>query len=106
MRSRTKPALFTTASRAPKRLEGGGDHRWAPSPVRHVVAVGDGLATSRADGVDHLAGGSAAAARPVELAAEVVDHDARTLASQLQRVGSAQAAPGAGDDGDTTVADI
>src|SRR3546814_7084394 len=52
-----------------------------------VTPVGHRLATRAADLVDHLAGRSAAAPGPVELAAEVVDHHPGALAGQLERMG-------------------
>src|SRR5204863_3657896 len=68
-------------------------------------AVGDGVASGGPDLVDHLAGWPRAASGPVELAAQVVDDDLRTLARQLEGVGSAEAPPGACDDGDAAFAD-
>ena len=56
MRSRTKPALFTTASRPPNAVDGGGDDPAGAVEVGHVVAVGDRLAAGGADLVHHLAG--------------------------------------------------
>ena len=105
MRSRTKPALLTTASRPSNAVDGGGDDAAGALEVGDVVAVGDRLAARRADLVDHLAGRPGAAAGAVELAAEVVHHDPRALPGELERVGPTEPAPRSGHDHDAPVAD-
>ena len=102
MRSRTKPALFTTACEVAERVDGGLHQAAGAVPVGDVVAVGDRLAAGGADLLDDLAGGAGAAAGAVELAAEVVDHDLGALAGQLEGVGPADAPARAGDDDDAS----
>jgi len=68
-------------------------------------AIGNGLAAQRANGLDDLAGRPRGAPPPVELRAEIVHDDLGPLPGELQRVGAADAAAGAGDDHDTSLAD-
>ncbi len=69
----------------------------------HAVVVGDGLAAGGLDLLDDLVGHRSAAAAAVARAAEVVDDDLGAARSQEQRVGAAQTAAGACDDGDPVV---
>src|SRR5581483_2177975 len=67
------------------------------------VHVGDGLAAGGADDLNRVGGGSRSAAGPVGAPADVVDDDPGSPAGEFQRVGSAEAAPGSGDDGDLAI---
>jgi len=75
----------------------------APLGGGHRVVAGHGLAAGGGD-LGH-GGVGRAAGRPgaVGVPAEVVDHDPRPPAGQLQGVGLAQAAAGAGHDGHPSV---
>ena len=86
MRSRRKPALFTTTSSPPNASIAVATRRLGLLPVGDVVAVGDRLAAHGPDRVDDLAGRPGRAALAVELGPEVVDHDLRALAGELERV--------------------
>src|SRR5690606_32209961 len=63
------------------------------------------LAARARDVVDHLPGGRRGPARAVELGSAVVDDDLGALAGELERVGAADGASRAGDDGDAPLAD-
>ncbi len=67
--------------------------------------MGDRVAAPGADLLCDLVGGTAGDALPRGVRAEVVDHDARALGGEGQRVGAAEAASGTGDDGDAIGAD-
>lgn len=81
------------------RLDGGLDQVGRLVPVRDVRPVGDGLATGRKDLVDHVLGCAAAACRrTVQAHTDIVDHHARTLGREGQRMCAADAATRSGDD--------
>jgi hypothetical protein len=61
------------------------------------------LAAGRPDLVDHLLRSRLVAALAVDAAAQVVDDHGRAAAGQLEGVRAAEAAAGAGDDGDPAV---
>src|SRR5690606_2053573 len=67
------------------------------------VVAGDGLAAGGHNLVDDAVGGRLARPLAVHAAAEVIDDDAGSPRSKEQRVGSAQPAARAGDDGDPSV---
>src|SRR5439155_6659457 len=70
---------------------------------RDRVVVGHRLATGLLDLVDDLLRSGVAAALAVDGPAEVVDDDLGATARQVEGVGAAQAAAGAGDDRDPAV---
>jgi hypothetical protein len=73
----------------------------------HVVVVGHGLAARGPDLRHHLVGGRGRAGpAAVPGAAQVVDHHLGAAPGQLQGVGPAQAAAGAGDDGHAAVESV
>ncbi len=98
MASRTMPALFTRTSRRPKSSTAWLDEGLGPLPVGHVVVVGRGLATVAADDLGHLLGRGLVDTAAVDRAADVVDHDRRPLAGQLERLTPADAVARPGDD--------
>ena len=96
--SRRMPALFTTMSMRPKRVERGLHDRGATLGRRDRVRVEDGLATRGLDLVDDLLAGSRVAAAAVDRAADVVDDHERAPAGEEQRVLPPEAAARTGDD--------
>ena len=82
----------------PEGLNGGIDETLGALPVRHVLAVGHRLAAETADLLHDLAGRPGRSPRPIDFSAEVVDDHLRTLAGQLDRLGSADPPACAGDD--------
>ena len=88
---------------ASEALDGAVDERLRARGGGHVVGVGDGPAAGGDDlGDDRVRRRGVGALAP-DRAAEVVDHDRRAALGQQVRVGAADAAPGAGDDGDAPV---
>src|SRR6185503_322181 len=87
-------------------LDRGVDEALRSLEVGDVVAVGDRLAPHPADLVDHLAGGTGGPATAVDLAAEIVHHELGAVAGQHQGVLTADAASGAGDDHDPSLAEL
>src|SRR2546430_16165751 len=87
----------------PEGLDSGVDQLLPALPVGHVVGVGDGLATGGLDLVNDLLGGGAVVSGAVHRAAQIVDDDLCALLGEEQRVLAADAAPGAGDDGNASV---
>ncbi len=79
------------------------DEALGPVPGGNVVCVGNGLAACSDDLVDYLLCGTGICAGSVVCSAEIVDHDARTLASEEQRMLTADAASCSGDDRYATV---
>ena len=75
-------------------------------PVRDVLAVGDRLATHRADALDHLAGRPLGAPLSVGLGPEVVHHHLGALPGELQGVSPADSAAGARHDHDSSFTDL
>ena len=75
MRSRTKPALFTTASSPPNDSRAVATMRAAPSKSATSSPLATASPPASADLVDHLAGRTGPPPGAVELAAEVVDDD-------------------------------
>jgi RimJ/RimL family protein N-acetyltransferase len=69
----------------------------------HGVEVRDRLAALGRDLVDDLLRGGVVAALALDAATEVVDDDEGTAGRELEGVGAAEAAAGAGDDGHTAV---
>ena len=67
-------------------------------PGRDVVTVGDGLAAHRFDLGDHIVRGTVGVTGTVTGPADVVHHDLGTLAGHHQRVLTADAPAGTGDD--------
>ena len=104
IRSRRIPALLTTTSRPPKVSIAVSDQPARAVPVRDVVVVRHGLATSRADCVDDVEGGTSDAPRR-RPCTEIVHHDLGSLAGQLQRVSPTDTPTGSGDDGDASLID-
>ena len=87
-------------------LPEGGERRLHDGlPARDAVdrvEVGHGFTAERLDLLDHDLCGRAVGAMPIDAAADVVDHDASTASGQLERMGAAEATPGAGHDGDVS----
>ena len=99
IRSRTMPALLTRTSSPPKVSTAVWISACGLRPVGDVGAVGDGFAAGGGDLVDDaLRGAAAAGGRAVEADTDVVDHDARALGGERQRVRAADAAARARDD--------
>ncbi|MCY1430324.1 hypothetical protein D9M71_462690 [compost metagenome] len=69
----------------------------------HGVVVRDGLATGRSDFLDYLVRHALGAAAPIKAAAQVVHDYGGAPGAELQRVGAAQAASGAGDYGNSVL---
>ena len=72
-------------------------------PARHVVGVGDRMASQRTDLGSDLLGGSLIAALAVVRPAEVVDDHLGALLGEQQRVLPTDPASGTGDDRDSSV---
>ena len=72
-------------------------------PGGDVVGVGNSLAACSDDLVDYLLRGAGICTGTVVCSAEIVDHDARTLTSEEQRMLTADAASCSGDDRYATV---
>ncbi len=79
------------------------DQRLGAVHGRDVVGVGHGGPAGGDDLVDGLGGRPGVRARAAGRGAEVVDDDAGAALGQQACVGPADAAPGAGDDGDPPV---
>jgi hypothetical protein len=75
------------------------DHPLDAGVVGDRRAVGDRLAAQRLDLLDHAVRSLRAAARTVDGAAQVVDHDLRAAPGELEGVLATEAAACAGDDG-------
>ena len=76
-----------------ERVDRGLDEALGLRPVGDVGAAGDGFATGSGDLVDDtLRGAAAARRRAVEADADVVDHDARALGGERQRMRAPDAA--------------
>jgi hypothetical protein len=86
-----------------ERVDRGLDEALGPFPVGHVVHVGHALAAHGLDLVDHLLRRRPVVAGPVDVAAEVVDHDLGALGGEEQRVLAAEATSCTGDDGNAAV---
>ncbi len=84
-------------------LEGRVDDLLAAFEGGDGVEAGDGVRAERFDLLDDLAGSGIRGARSVGRTAEIVDHDTRPAAGQVQGIGSSDTAAGAGDDGDLAV---
>ena len=69
-----------------ERLDRGIDDRLAALGGRHRVVVGHCLAACRDDLVDHELGGRGVVALAADRAAQVVHHDPRAAARELERV--------------------
>ena len=69
----------------------------------HAFDVGHRLAAEGDDLVDDLLRGAGGTTRPVDQAAEVVDHEASTSSGEFERMAAAEAVAGTGDDGDFVV---
>src|SRR3546814_10969922 len=87
----------------PVLLDGLGDHAPGGVMVVHVVVAGDSGAAPFADQLDGEVGCLLIGAVAGDRRAEVVDDDAGAMAGQLQRVGSPDAVPRAGDDRDLSL---
>ena len=99
IRSRTMPALLTSTSSPPNASTAVWIEALGLRPVGDVGPAGDGFASGGGDLVDHALGGAAAAGgRTVEADADVVDHDARALGGERQRVRASDPAAGSRDD--------
>ena len=96
--SRRMPALFTTMSMRPKRVERGLHDRGTALGRGHRVGVEDRLAAGGLDLVDDVLAGPGVAAAAVDRAADVVDDHERAPAGEEQRVLPPEAAARAGDD--------
>ena len=83
---------------SPARLRGL-DHRGDLRGIGDIGAIGDGDAAGRLDFARHLERGL----RRLAVAAEIVDDDLGAARGQAQSVTAAEAAAGAGDDGDPSV---
>ena len=105
IRSRRIPALQTRTSSPPKVSTAWPDQVAGAVEVGDVVGVGDRLAAHREDLVDDLLGRSGRGALAADAAAQVVDHDLRTLAGEREGLGPTDAAPGARHDGHASVTD-
>ena len=106
MRSRTKPALFTTTSSPPNASSRGrGRAGRAPSKSATSSPLATASPPERVGSPRRPRRPGRVRARAVELDAEVVDDDRRALAGELERVGPPEPAPRAGDDDDAPVAD-
>ena len=79
-------------------VDRGLDDRLAALGRGDRVGVGDGLAAGVLDLVDDELGGALVAARAVDGATEVVDHDQRAARGEHQRVLPSETTTGAGDD--------
>src|SRR5262249_12849426 len=88
---------------APEPVDGGGDERAGPGRGRHVAVVGDRLAPGPCDLGDDLVSWRGVLTIAPHRAAEVVDDHARAARREQRRVGAADAAPRAGDDGDASL---
>ena len=102
-RSRRIPALFTSTCRSPNVSTAVWIRRWAPSQSATLSTLATRLAAHGLDLVDHLLRGRPVVAGPVDVAAEVVDHDLGALRGEEQRVLAAEATSCAGDDGNPAV---
>src|SRR5581483_1797981 len=67
---------------------------------RHVTAVREGRPTAGTDLGDDRIGRLRIAPAPGEVGAEIVDEDRGAEIGERERVGTPDAAPGSGDDGD------
>jgi hypothetical protein len=83
---------------APPSIDGARRHRFHAGSVGDVAAVRDRIATAALDLLDDRMPGRAGS-----VSGHVVDHDARTLLCQRQRVRPAQTAAGTRDDGHAAV---
>ena len=86
MRSRRKPALFTSTSSRPNASTAVAirPSAWPQSATSAPLATASPPMARMV--VDHLAGRAGRAALAVALGAEVVDHDLGSLAGELERV--------------------
>ena len=106
MRSRTKPALLTTTSSRPNASSAACDDAARPPPSRRRRRRWRRPRRPRRGSPRRpRAAGPGRLPAAVERAAEVVDHDLGALGREGERMGAADAAAGAGDDDDATVAD-
>ena len=105
MRSRRKPALFTSTSRPPNVSIAVCTSRRAPSQSAMSSVLATASPPERGDLVDHLLRRAGVGAGAVAGDAEIVHDDARALTGERQRVLSTDAAGGARDDDDAAVAD-
>ena len=86
-------------------VDGRADDVGGAVPIGNVIAIGHGLATGRANLIDHRLRRRQIAAHAGQAGAQVVHHHLRTFGGKGQRIGTAQAAAGAGDDDYTSVTD-
>ena len=93
------PALLIRMWTPPSSALACGDHRLDLAEIGDAGAAGDRRAAGGADLLDHARGGVALPGA-VARAAEIVDHDPGAAPSELERISPAEAAAGAGDDGD------
>ena len=88
---------------ATERVDGLLHHLLGARPRGDAVVVRGGAAARGGDLVDDLLRRCRVGAVAVGASAEVVDDDRRAFGGEQQRVTTADAAPGAGDDGDLAV---
>ena len=81
--SRRMPALLTSTSSRPERLDRGVDDVLGAVEVGDVVVVGDGLAAAALDDLDDLVGGLLVGALARDRATEVVHDDLGALVGEL-----------------------
>ena len=105
IRSRTKPALFTTTSSPPNTSIVVSTSRWAPAQSAMSSPLTTACPPAASISVDDLLRRRRRGPGAVELGADVVHHDPGALGGEGQGVGSADAATGAGDDDDAAVTD-
>ena len=90
------PALLTTASSRPNASTAWSTIACPPSGVSTGLVVGDRLASGRLDLGDDGVGDRRVLAGAGHRPADVVDHHGRAAPRQVERVQTAEAAPGSG----------
>ena len=103
MRSRRMPGVVDDDVEVAEGLDRGVDDCLGAVEVGDAVGVGDRLAAGGDDLVDDRLCGAGVGAAAVGGAAEVVDDDLGAQRCEQQRVLTADAAAGAGDDGDSVL---
>ena len=105
MRSRTKPALFTSTSSPPNVSIAVCTSRCAPSQSAMSSVFATASPPSAEISSTTSCAGPVLGAGAVARDAEIVHDDARALAGERERMLAADAAPGAGDDDDAALTD-